>query len=60
MAEEKMEVVRMDIPSVFIMKRVVEYSQGCNFTVRVIVSYYVLTYYVTVECIIRRDITDIC
>jgi len=43
MAEEKMEVVRMDIPAVSIMKRVVEYSQGCSFTVRVIVHYFVLT-----------------
>lgn len=43
MAEEKMEVVRMDILSVSIMKRVVEYSQGCSFSVRVIVHYNVLT-----------------
>ena len=43
MAEEKMEVVRMDILSVSVMKRVVEYSQGCSFTVRVIVHYNVLT-----------------
>lgn len=32
MAEEKMEVVRMDILSVSVMKRVVEYSQGCSFS----------------------------
>jgi len=46
MAEEKMEVVRMDILSVSIMKRVVEYSKGCSFTVRVIVHYNVLYHYI--------------